>query len=261
MSGGGDGPGTEIGRARRVVLAPELPDAEGTPDHTVHLVGVPLGEPGGGVSGLCGARLRPGRIETVAPGEGVWCTSCFVAHVTGAAPVPDAAGEGGPAARVAAVVAYRELGWPVTVRAEQVSLNLDLDLDAVALVIPAELTTRVTEILTRRRSPPGSAGPPGAGGAAGDRGGGTLRRRAVLADRSAPGDRHPAPAAHPDRARPGALGPPAPAAQLAMVPRNRRVHGADHRAAGTTTGQSERFLTGDARAVFRGCDGKKYFPV
>ena len=155
MSGGGDGSGAEIGRARRVVLARELPDAEGTPDHTVHLVGVPIGEHDGGVSGLCGARLRPGRIETVAPGEGVWCTSCFTAHVTGAAPVPAAAGdEVSPAARVAAVVAYRELGWPAMVRAEQVSLNLDLDLDAVALVIPTELTTRVTEILTRRRCPP-----------------------------------------------------------------------------------------------------------
>lgn len=64
---GENGPGVEVGRARRVVLARSLPDAVGTPDHTVHLVGLPLSEDGdrGGVSGLCGTRLRPGQIETV----------------------------------------------------------------------------------------------------------------------------------------------------------------------------------------------------
>ena len=152
----GDGPGVETGRIRRVVLARPLPqaEAEGTPDHTVHLVTVPLGENDGGVGALCGVRLRPGQIETVAPGEGVWCTSCFTAHVTGSAAAPDAAGESETSGRVAAVVAYRELGWPVTVRGEQVSLNLDLDLDAVTLVIPTVLAARVAEILVGRRSPP-----------------------------------------------------------------------------------------------------------
>lgn len=155
MSGGADGSGVEIGRARRVVLARPLPDPAGTtPDHTVHLVGVPLGEDSDGVSGLCGVRLRPGQIETVAPGEGVWCTSCFTAHVTGAAPTPDPAGEAGTSTRVGAALAYRELGWPVRVRGDQVSLNLDLDLDAVAVVIPVLLAAQVAEILAGRRCPP-----------------------------------------------------------------------------------------------------------
>ncbi|HEX2299274.1 MAG TPA: hypothetical protein VHH34_12290 [Pseudonocardiaceae bacterium] len=150
------GPGAEVGRVRRVVPARALPDAEGTPDHTVHLVAVPLREDGDGskISGLCGTRLLRGRIETVAVGEGVWCTCCFVAHLTGVAPASDSADELSASARVGAVLAYQELGWPVTVRAGQVSLNLDLDLDAVAVVIPAGLATHVAEILDQRRCPP-----------------------------------------------------------------------------------------------------------
>ena len=153
---GGEAPGVGLGRVRRVVPARALPDAEGTPDHTVHLVPVPLREEGDGsaVSGLCGTRLRRGRIETVAVGEGVWCTLCFIVHVTGAVPAPDAAREPGATARVGAVLAYRELGWPVTARAGQVSLNLDLDLDAVAVVIPAGPAARAAQILDERRCPP-----------------------------------------------------------------------------------------------------------
>jgi hypothetical protein len=163
MSGDADRPDAGTGQGRRVVLARSLPgprplsDGEGSGDHTVHLVGVPLGENDsdrGGVSGLCGVRLCPGRIETVAPGDGVWCTSCVTAHLTGASPTPVAAGERGRPARAAAVLAYRGLGWPVRVHDEQVTLNLDLDVDAVAVVIPAGLAARVTEILTGRRCPP-----------------------------------------------------------------------------------------------------------
>ena len=43
------------------------------------------------------------------------------------------------------MLAYRKLGRPVTVRAGQVSLNLDLDLDVVAVVISAELAVRVAQ--------------------------------------------------------------------------------------------------------------------
>ncbi|MGH4026460.1 MAG: hypothetical protein ACRDRV_17935 [Pseudonocardiaceae bacterium] len=60
----------------------------------------------------------------------------------------------GAAARVGAALAYRELGWPVRVRGEQLWLNLDLDLDAVAVVIPGVLAARVAEILVGRRCPP-----------------------------------------------------------------------------------------------------------
>ncbi|MGH3905471.1 MAG: hypothetical protein ACRDTE_14975 [Pseudonocardiaceae bacterium] len=145
-----DEPGVETGR---LVLARALPEAAGTSDHPVHLVALPLDEVRGEVSALCGRGMRPGEIETMPPGEEVRCTLCFTVHVTGE-PASDIAGEASTSARVAAALAYRELGWPVTLRGEQVSLNLDLDLDAVALVIPVVLAAQVAEILTRRHCPP-----------------------------------------------------------------------------------------------------------
>ncbi|MGH3903853.1 MAG: hypothetical protein ACRDTE_06655 [Pseudonocardiaceae bacterium] len=71
--------------------------------------------------------------------------------------VPGMSSDAGPdtvAGRLQAVAAYQRLGWPVAVRGDQVSLNLDLDMDAVAVVIPAVLATEVADILTRRHCPP-----------------------------------------------------------------------------------------------------------
>lgn len=154
----------------------------------VHLVPLPLrGEAGrrDAVRALCGWRLRADHLETVRPGTGRWCTNCFVVHVIGnpSSPAPStpalaqcpgatdpgtadpaAAGHGMTgsgatgadpvAGRLTVGVAYQRLGWPVTLRRDQVALNLDLDVDAVALVIPAVLATEVAEILIRRRCPP-----------------------------------------------------------------------------------------------------------
>jgi len=52
---------------------------------------------------------------------------------------------------LAATTGYRAWGWPVTLRRDQISLNLDGD--TVALIIPAPLATEVTTILTQRRCP------------------------------------------------------------------------------------------------------------
>ena len=109
------------------------------------------------VSTLCDVRLRADQIETVSPGEGTWCTLCFVNHVTGhlPAPFPDTLSDTGTGAGCqSAGVAYRELGWPVILRHDEVALNLDLDLDAVAIVLPALVGTEVAEILIRRGCPP-----------------------------------------------------------------------------------------------------------
>ncbi|MGH3481251.1 MAG: hypothetical protein ACRDQD_31085 [Nocardioidaceae bacterium] len=143
------------GGVRRVVLARSLPDAEGSGDHTVHLVELPPDQQhSGGMGGVCGMSLRPGQVETVAPDEGVWCTCCVTAHLTGVVPAPDTVREVDTPERVSAASAYRQLGWPVRVREDQLWLNLDLDLDAVAVVIPSRLAGRVTKILVGRRCPP-----------------------------------------------------------------------------------------------------------
>lgn len=146
--------------ARPVLLARRRADAAGEGDRTVHLVPTPLGGQAGAVEApcsveaLCGIELLLGEIETVAPGEGVWCSLCFVVHVTGCRPAPVLAESVTCAEQESAAAAYRKLGWPVTVRGTFLSLNLDLDVDAVALVIPVLLATDVVEILVRRRCSP-----------------------------------------------------------------------------------------------------------
>lgn len=55
---------------------------------------------------------------------------------------------------LAAGLAYRYLGWPVALHAGEISLDLELDVDAVALLIPTPLITTVTDTLIRRRCPP-----------------------------------------------------------------------------------------------------------
>lgn len=141
--------------ARRVVLARYRPGSTGEDEHTVHLVPLPLSSAeSGAADALCGRRLRSDEIETVTPGDGMWCTLCCLAHVTGSPPAPDTAKTVIAAEQERAAVAYREVGWPVTLRGDQVSLDLDRDVDAVALVIPAILASEVTGVLVRRRCPP-----------------------------------------------------------------------------------------------------------
>ncbi|MGH3917040.1 MAG: hypothetical protein ACRDTC_27055 [Pseudonocardiaceae bacterium] len=47
---------------------------------------------------------------------------------------------------------YRSWGWPITLHHDQTWLNLNRD--AVALIIPTPLVTEVTTVLTLRRCPP-----------------------------------------------------------------------------------------------------------
>jgi hypothetical protein len=92
-------------------------------------------------------------IETVTPGEGGWCTLCFIVHVTGGPPPPDPVGSSTLEQRLAGIATYRTLGWPLLLHGEDVSLALR-PLNAVALVIPAILGTEVTELLVQRRCSP-----------------------------------------------------------------------------------------------------------
>lgn len=84
---------------------------------------------------------RPGRVSPVS-------------GVADRGAAPGRQGATLPETGTSAVSAYRELGWPVTLRGERVSLNLDLDLDAVAVVIPVVLAARVAEILAERHCRP-----------------------------------------------------------------------------------------------------------
>ncbi|HWR47405.1 MAG TPA: hypothetical protein VN327_07315 [Pseudonocardiaceae bacterium] len=142
--------------ARPVVLLRYRPDVTGRTGRIVHLVPLPpRGETGTTGVAMCGALLCRDLVETVAPGDGMPCLLCAVNHAS-SAPAPattsptDATTVGsGPRG---AAVAYRAWGWPVTLRGEQVWLNLEPD--TVALIIPLPLAERVTTILNQRRCPP-----------------------------------------------------------------------------------------------------------
>jgi hypothetical protein len=121
----------------------------------VHLIALPLrAELAATLGALCGARLGADHIETVVPGQGVPCTLCLVVHLSGSSVAPPTGPPpyGPEPGLLAAVTGYRSWGWPVTLHRDQIWLSLDEH--AMALIIPAALTTDVTALLTTRRCLP-----------------------------------------------------------------------------------------------------------
>ncbi|MGH3828151.1 MAG: hypothetical protein ACRDQX_13430 [Pseudonocardiaceae bacterium] len=142
--------------ARPVVLLRYRPDVTRRTTHLVHLVPLPLrDETGAAGVAMCGALLRRDLVETVTPGHGMPCLLCAINHagpaLTPATTSPADATTVGSGPRGAAV-AYQAWGWPVTLRGNQVWL--DLEPDTVALIIPLPLAEQVTAILNQRRCPP-----------------------------------------------------------------------------------------------------------
>lgn len=121
----------------------------------VHLAALPTLGPPGVVAALCGALLASGRIEIVDPGTGVPCTTCLIHRAVTEQPVTPPAGQapGGPMAlaRRATPQGYAALGWPVTVRGNQVLLTVGTEL--VALIMPTVLADQATVLLTAKARP------------------------------------------------------------------------------------------------------------
>ncbi|MGH3932520.1 MAG: hypothetical protein ACRDTF_21385 [Pseudonocardiaceae bacterium] len=122
----------------------------------VHLAALATpGPPPGAVATLCGAMLASGRIEIVEPGTGVPCTTCLIHQADTELPVtpPDGQAPGGPMApaRRATPPGYAALGWPVTVRGNQVLLAVGTEL--VALIMPTVLADQATVLLTAKARP------------------------------------------------------------------------------------------------------------
>lgn len=141
--------------ARRVVLSRYRPEAAMGAVRPVHLIPLPVRGMAGTLGALCGTRLSAEQIETLTPGEGLPCTLCFVAHLSGGgAPPPVTApahGIGSAPGLLAAAAHYRAVGWPATLRHNQVSLSLTDE--AVALIMPTTMAAEVTTILATRRCP------------------------------------------------------------------------------------------------------------
>lgn len=96
----------------------------------VHLVPLPRDTEVSGVRGaLCGVSLVAEQVETVAPGVGMPCMRCMrcLLHRDSAVQQP-----------ATSATMYREWGWPVTVRENQVLLTLGVEV--TALVLPDGLS-------------------------------------------------------------------------------------------------------------------------
>lgn len=140
--------------ARPVMLVRYRPGVVGETARTVHLVPLPVGGPAGAVAALCGTLLRREDVEPVTPGQGMPCTLCVLSRVADGPPPPPVTTTGGTRVDpdpLAATAGYRAWGWPVTLRRDQI--RLDLDGDTGALIIPVLLATEVAAILATRRCP------------------------------------------------------------------------------------------------------------
>ncbi|HEX2299345.1 MAG TPA: hypothetical protein VHH34_12675 [Pseudonocardiaceae bacterium] len=138
-----------------VILVRYRADRTGETARIVHLAPLPEGGVPSAPTALCGVLLPPEDVEQVGVGEGTPCTLCAVSHVSAMLPPGDTAPDAesplpGPAAGPSeAAAVYRDWGWPVTLRRDQVWLTLGSE--AVALMVPAVLANRVTTVLTARR--------------------------------------------------------------------------------------------------------------
>jgi hypothetical protein len=155
-AGNGTGRHTDLTGSRPVILVRYRSEVAGEAARTVHLAALPEGGLPSALTGLCGTLLHPEDVEQVTPGEGAPCPLCTVSHI-GTLPAEAPPNVTGPASDVsagpaAAAATYREWGWPVLLRRDQ--LWLALGTESAALMIPAALATRVAAILTDRRCPP-----------------------------------------------------------------------------------------------------------
>jgi hypothetical protein len=149
----GTGSHTAVPGARPVMLVRYRTGVAGEMARTVHLVSLPVGSPAEAVTALCGTLLCRENVEPVTAGQGMPCTVCVLSHVAGDAPlspvtISDTRVDTDP---LAATAGYRAWGWPVTLRRDQIRLNLGDD--TVALIIPVLLAAKVTAILATRRCP------------------------------------------------------------------------------------------------------------
>lgn len=124
-------------------------------DRPVHLAVLSARPMLGMISTLCGAMLTLEPVETADLGVSMACISCVMLRATTERPVTSvgALPPGGPTPirRRASPEGYAALGWPITVRGDQVLLTLGGDVSA--LVLPTTLAEQTVEILAGRARP------------------------------------------------------------------------------------------------------------
>lgn len=138
-----------------MVAVQQRAETVGHTDQAVHLAVLPARSSMGMISTLCAAMLGVEQAEITDLGVGMPCTRCLILHTTTDRPVTSV-GElpiGGPTPihRRASPEGYAVLGWPVTVRGDQVRLTLGGEVSA--LVLPTTLAEQTMEVLARQARP------------------------------------------------------------------------------------------------------------
>jgi hypothetical protein len=127
----------------------------GNTGRVVHLAVLPSRSASGLISTLCGALLAMEQTEVTDLGSGMPCSMCLILRAATEKPVTPVGGlplaGPTPTHRRASPEGYAALGWPVTVRGDQVLLTLDGDV--TALILPVSLAEQVVHVLIAQARP------------------------------------------------------------------------------------------------------------
>lgn len=144
---GGPGAGAALMGDQAVLLVRYRTGVTGEAARTVHLVSLRDRSEAGMVATFCGALMSLEVMETVTPGQGMPCDACVRYHVSVTTPVVELI----PAGLVDGA-AYGAWGWPITEHCDQMRLNLDGEVSAIA--VQTLLSTELIQTLTARRCAP-----------------------------------------------------------------------------------------------------------
>ncbi|HEX8935594.1 MAG TPA: hypothetical protein VF788_15695 [Pseudonocardiaceae bacterium] len=151
---GQSGIGAAIAPVGPVMLVRYRAGVTGHTAHPVHLVPMPDQRVTGAVGTLCGALLDLEKIEVLSSSQGMPCTMCLLTQLNattraGQAPMGSSENRGAEHRNEGT---YQAWGWPVTQHRDQIRLNLNRDVSAIA--IPTLLSTELTQLLTTRHCAP-----------------------------------------------------------------------------------------------------------
>lgn len=138
-----------------VLAVRQRAETVGNTGRAVHLAVLPARSASGLISTFCGALLATEQTEPANLGSGMPCSQCLIFRATTEKPITPAdelplAGPT-PTHRRASPEGYAALGWPVTVRNDQVRLTLNGDV--TALILPVNPAEHVVHIVTAQARP------------------------------------------------------------------------------------------------------------
>jgi hypothetical protein len=138
-----------------VMAVRQRAETVGNTGRAVHLAVLPARSASGLISTLCGALLAMEQTEVADLGSGMPCSMCLILRAATEKPVTPVSGLSlagpTPTHRRTSPEGYAALGWPVTVRGDQVLLTLNGDV--TALILPVSLAEQVVHVLIAQARP------------------------------------------------------------------------------------------------------------